>query len=61
MDTYEQAKKSAIEKVLLRIAESGEPTKEQVSFLERYKPQPSLEKDLATMTKMLDLFIGGKK
>ena len=61
MDTYETAKKEAIEKVFLSIAQTGCPTKEQIAFLEAYKPKQSIDKDIATVSKLLDLMLGGKK
>lgn len=66
-NAYESAKKSAIEKVFLVIAETGRPTREQLDFLEFVKDKKKesikdVNKEIESTMKMFDMIfgIGGK-
>lgn len=61
--TFEQAKKNAIEKVFLKIAETGSPTKEQLDFLNFTKDKKKesindVAKEMNAVTKIIDVFMG---
>lgn len=58
---YEQAKKSAVEKVLLSIAETGSPTDSQLAFLRMMKPKEDSLDELSKALKVADSFLGVAK
>lgn len=55
---YDKAVKSALEKVLLSIAETGSPTESQLAFLREFKPKPSDLDDLSKALSIADRFLG---
>ena len=62
-NTFEQAKKNAIEKVFLKIAETGCPTKEQLDFLNFTKDKKKetindVAKEVNSVGKIIDIFMG---
>ena len=68
MNNYDDAVKNALEKVLDNIATTGNPTPEQLKFIEMYKPKAkprTLDDDIKTAEKMFALVfgtdLGGKK
>lgn len=68
MNSYDEAVKKALEKVFESIAQTGNPTSEQIKFIEMYKPKPkphSLDDDIKTAEKLFTLVfgtdLGGKK
>ena len=68
MNSYDEAVKSALEKIFESIAETGNPTPEQIRFIELYKPKAkarTLDDDIKTAEKMFALVfgtdLGGKK
>ena len=68
MSSYDDAVKNALEKVFDSIATTGNPTPEQIKFIEMYKPkakQRTFDDDLKTAEKMFTLVfgtdLGGKK
>lgn len=59
-NTYEQAKKNAIEKVFLKISETGSPTKEQLDFLNFCKDKKKesindIAKEVNSIEKIFDM------
>ena len=60
MNSYDEAKKTALEKVFLSIAETGKPTEEQLKFIQMYQPKRTLDDDIKTVEKILSLMLGGK-
>ena len=68
MNSYDEAVKSALEKVFESIAQTGCPTQEQIKFIEMYKPKAkprTLDDDIKTAEKVFQLVfgtdLGGKK
>ena len=68
MNSYDEAVKNALEKVFESIATTGNPTPEQIKFIELYKPKAkarTFDDDLKTAEKMFTLVfgtdLGGKK
>ena len=68
MSSYDEAIKNALEKVFESIANTGNPTPEQIKFIELYKPKAkprTLDDDIKTAEKMFALVfgtdLGGKK
>lgn len=60
MDAYEEAKRNALTKVFESIAISGNPTQEQIKFIEMYKPKKarSLDDDIKDAEKLFSLVFG---
>lgn len=61
MNSYDEAMKNALEKVFESIAVSGNPTPEQIKFIELYKPKAkprTIDDDIKTAEKMFTLFFG---
>ena len=68
MSSYEEAVKRALEKVFESIAVTGNPTPEQIKFIELHKPKPkprTIDDDIKTAEKVFALVfgtdLGGKK
>lgn len=67
MDLYEEAKKSALQKVFESISITGNPTPEQLKFIEMFKPKKarSIDDDIKDAEKLFALVfgtdLGGKK
>ena len=68
MSSYDDAVRNALEKVFESIATTGNPTPEQIKFIELYKPKAksrTFDDDLKTAEKMFTLVfgtdLGGKK
>ena len=68
MSNYDEAVKSALEKVFESIAITGNPTAEQLKFIELYRPKAkarSIDDDIKTAEKVFSLMfgsnIGGEK
>ena len=68
MDSYEEAKKNALQRVFESIATTGNPTSEQLRFIEMFKPKTksrSLDDDIRDAEKLFALVfgtdLGGKK
>jgi len=68
MNNYDEAVKDALVKVFENIAQTGNPTTEQIKFIEFYKPKAksrTLDDDIKTAEKLFALVfgtdLGGKK
>ena len=68
MDAYEEAKRKALQKVFEDIALTGNPTAEQIKFIDMFKPRAksrSLDDDIKDAEKLFALVfgtdLGGKK
>lgn len=68
MNSYDEAVKNALTKVFDSIASTGNPTPEQIRFIELYKPKAkprTLDDDIKTAEKVFSLVfgtdLGGKK
>ena len=61
MDAYEEAKRNALQKVFENIATTGNPTAEQLRFIEMYKPKNkarTLDDDIKDAEKLFALVFG---
>ena len=61
MNSYDEAVKNALQKVFESIANTGNPTAEQLKFIELYKPKAkprTLDDDIKTAEKMFALVFG---
>ena len=61
MNSYDEAVKNALEKIFESIATNGNPTAEQIKFIEMYKPKAkprTIDDDIKTAEKVFGLVFG---